>query len=112
MIIGFFLPIYIQINESFHTNISAPYRFWRLELSKGMPIRVKGKLNEINDGEFPRVDFIFFDGNTNEEFPELSQYNDFSIDKIWIIPYDGIFFVGIECRYDYLEISGNMKIYW
>lgn len=112
MIFGLFLPISQQINEYFHTNISAPYRFWRLELDKGMPIRVHGRLNEIYDGEYPRVDFIFFDGNTNDEFPELSEYNAISIDKVWNVPYDGIFFVGIECKYGFLETSGHMVIFF
>lgn len=112
ILIGLIVPFSPQINESFHTNVSAPYRYWRLELSKGTPIRVQGTLDELPGGEIPRVDFIFFDGNTNEEFSQLSEYNALSIDKTWTIPYDGIFFVGVECKYGFLDTTGTMIIYW
>ena len=102
----------IKINETFHTNTSAPYRFWRLEINKDTPIRVQGTLNNLENGETPKVDFVFFDGYTNDNFPKLSSFNASTIDKTWTIPYDGTFFFGIECKYEYYNVTGNVKIYY
>lgn len=101
-----------QITESFNINNSYPYRYWPAELSKGTKIRVKATLDVLPDGEVPIADFIFFDGNTNDRYDQLSSLNSTSIDKTWVIPYDGMFFIGVENRQFYELLTGNITVYW
>lgn len=101
-----------QITESFKVNATYPYKFWKNNFTEGTKLRIKGTFDELSGEGIPKADFVFFDGNTNKEFSELSAYNVTSIDKTWIVPYDGVFFVGVENVNRYGNITGNMTIYW